>query len=55
MSDTSTSEVKAEEAEAPGDCEHRVLIFAQLKSYLDIVESDVLMPAGVSYLRLDGR
>ena len=53
MPDASTPEVKAEEAEAP--CEHRVLIFAQLKSYLDIVESDVLTPAGISYLRLDGR
>lgn len=55
MPDASTPEVKAEEADAPGDCGHRVLIFAQLKSYLDIVESDVLTPAGVSYLRLDGR
>ena len=55
MSDASTPEVKAEEADAPSDCGHRVLIFAQLKSYLDIVESDVLTPAGVSYLRLDGR
>jgi len=35
---------------------HRVLIFAQLKSMLDIVESDLLrkdMP-NVTYLRLDG-
>ena len=55
MSDAGMPEVKAEEAEAPGDCGHRVLIFAQLKSYLDIVESDVLTPAGISYLRLDGR
>ena len=55
MSDASMPEVKAEEVDAPDDCGHRVLIFAQLKSYLDIVESDVLTPAGVSYLRLDGR
>ncbi|CAK0788009.1 hypothetical protein CVIRNUC_011231 [Coccomyxa viridis] len=54
MPDASTPEVKAEEADAPGDYGHRVLIFAQLKSYLDIVESDVLTPVGVSYLRLDG-
>jgi len=37
---------------------HRVLVFAQLKGLLDIVERDVLGPqgslAGVSYLRLDG-
>jgi TATA-binding protein-associated factor len=35
---------------------HRVLIFAQLKSMLDIIETDLLralMP-NVSYLRLDG-
>ena len=47
-------EVKSEE-DTPGGSGHRVLIFAQLKSYLDIVESDVLAPAGISYLRLDGR
>lgn len=33
---------------------HRVLIFAQLKGLLDIVERDVLAPAGISFLRLDG-
>ena len=33
---------------------HRVLVFAQLKGLLDLVESDVLKPAGVSFLRLDG-
>ncbi|CAI6000430.1 unnamed protein product [Closterium sp. NIES-65] len=35
---------------------HRVLVFAQLKSFLDIVEEDLFkkhMP-GVSYLRIDG-
>ena len=48
------AEVKSEE-DLPGSSGHRVLIFAQLKSYLDIVEADVLAPAGISYLRLDGR
>lgn len=48
------AEVKSE-VDIPGSSGHRVLIFAQLKSYLDIVEADVLAPAGVSYLRLDGR
>ncbi|KAA6421342.1 MAG: hypothetical protein FRX49_08620 [Trebouxia sp. A1-2] len=33
---------------------HRVLVFAQLKGMLDLVEADVLRPAGVSFLRLDG-
>ena len=33
---------------------HRVLVFAQLKGLLDLVERDVLKPAGVSFLRLDG-
>ena len=35
--------------------QHRVLIFCQLKSMMDIVESDVLRPmANVTFLRLDG-
>lgn len=36
--------------------QHRVLIFCQLKSMLDIVEQDLLKPklASVTYLRLDG-
>ncbi len=55
MPDTCTpAEVKSEE-DLPGSSGHRVLIFAQLKGYLDIVEADVLAPAGISYLRLDGR
>eukprot|EP00192_Tetraselmis_astigmatica_P001352 CAMPEP_0117692082 /NCGR_PEP_ID=MMETSP0804-20121206/26113_1 /TAXON_ID=1074897 /ORGANISM="Tetraselmis astigmatica, Strain CCMP880" /LENGTH=1797 /DNA_ID=CAMNT_0005505457 /DNA_START=126 /DNA_END=5519 /DNA_ORIENTATION=+ len=33
---------------------HRVLVFAQLRSLLDLVERDLLQPAGVSFLRLDG-
>lgn len=36
--------------------QHRVLIFCQLKSMLDIVEQDLLRPKlpTVTYLRLDG-
>lgn len=34
---------------------HRMLVFAQLISMLDVVEQDVLQPAGIAYLRLDGR
>ena len=34
---------------------HRVLVFAQFKRLLDIVESDVIKPMGAAYLRLDGR
>lgn len=36
--------------------QHRVLIFCQLKSMLDIVEHDLLRPQlpSVTYLRLDG-
>lgn len=34
---------------------HRVLVFAQLKNLLELVERDVLLPGGVSFLRLDGR
>lgn len=33
---------------------HRVLVFAQFKRLLDIVEEDVIKPMGTSYLRLDG-
>lgn len=59
ISDSSAlAEVKTEEepgAGSEGSPGHRVLIFAQLKAYLDIVEADVLAPAGISYLRLDGR
>ena len=36
--------------------QHRVLIFCQLKSMLDMVEKDLLKPKlpSVTYLRLDG-
>ena len=33
---------------------HRVLIFAQLRGTLDLVESTVLAPADTSFVRLDG-
>ena len=38
-----------------GGAGHRVLVFAQLKNLLELVERDVLLPGGVSFLRLDGR
>lgn len=38
-----------------GGAGHRVLVFAQLKNLLELVERDVLVPEGVSFLRLDGR
>ena len=43
-----------QEAEA-GTGGHRVLVFAQLRAVLDLVASDVLVPLGVPFLRLDGR
>ena len=33
---------------------HRLLVFAQMKGMLDLVERDVLLPAGINFLRLDG-
>jgi hypothetical protein len=36
------------------DSGHRLLVFAQLKGMLDLVESCLLRPLGVSSLRLDG-
>jgi TATA-binding protein-associated factor len=33
---------------------HRLLVFAQLKGTLDLVESQLLQPLGLTYLRLDG-
>ncbi len=45
----------ASAGEGGGDAAgHRVLVFAQLRGLLDLVERDVLKPAGVSFLRLDG-
>ncbi|KAL4458077.1 hypothetical protein ABPG75_012942 [Micractinium tetrahymenae] len=46
-------EAAAEEAGAAG-AGHRVLIFAQLKGLLDLVESQVLGPLHVTSLRIDG-
>ena len=37
-----------------GSSGHRLLVFAQHKALLDLVERDLLAPYGVSYLRLDG-
>ena len=34
---------------------HRVLIFAQLKGLLDLVQTDIMQQHGISHLRLDGR
>ncbi|GMH43351.1 hypothetical protein BSKO_11273 [Bryopsis sp. KO-2023] len=44
------------EGEADDGCTplHRMLVFGQLRELLDIVESDVLVPAGITFLRLDG-
>lgn len=44
------------ESEADDDCTpfHRILVFAQLKKLLDVVESSILVPAGITFLRLDG-
>lgn len=33
----------------------RVAVFAQQRRLLDIVETDLLIPAGVLHMRLDGR
>ena len=48
----------ADDSPATGDImrtSHRVLVFAQFKRLLDLVEADVIQPMEVSYLRLDGR
>ncbi|GIL82700.1 hypothetical protein Vretifemale_11550 [Volvox reticuliferus] len=37
-----------------GGSGHRMLVFAQHKALLDIVERDLMTPYGISYLRLDG-
>lgn len=37
-----------------GELAHRVLVFAQLRAVLDLVEQDVLAPMGVPFVRLDG-
>jgi TATA-binding protein-associated factor len=44
----------SELADDSSDSGHRLLVFAQLKGMLDLVESLVLQPLGVSSLRLDG-
>lgn len=46
----------AESSASPEGGHHRVLIFAQLKNFLDIIEKDLFQThmKGVTYLRLDG-
>ena len=39
---------------AGGEAGHRVLVFAQLRAVLDLVDRDVLSPLGIPFLRLDG-
>jgi TATA-binding protein-associated factor len=41
-------------AAADAESGHRVLVFAQLRTMLDLVESTVLGPAGLPFVRLDG-
>lgn len=41
-------------SEGSSDSGHRLLVFAQLKGMLDLVESLLLQPLGVSSMRLDG-
>ena len=58
--DQRTSGVAGKEVEEDPDVNdsaagHRVLIFAQLKALLDLVQTDIMRPFGISYLRLDGR
>ena len=48
------AELEADEAAAHGGGGHRVLIFAQMRDVLDMVTEEVLNPAGVRHLRLDG-
>ena len=49
-------QTKEEETETFVSNQHRVLIFAQLKSFLDIIEQDLLKThlPNVTYLRMDG-
>jgi TATA-binding protein-associated factor len=47
----------AEITSSPVASQHRVLIFCQFKSMLDIIEEDLFQKhmTNVSYLRLDGK
>lgn len=45
---------ESELSEGSSDSGHRLLVFAQLRGMLDLVESLLLQPLGVSSLRLDG-
>eukprot|EP00798_Chlamydomonas_sp_ICE-L_P022197 gene22197-29257_t len=51
------SGVTGEEGDCPEEgcgSGHRLLVFAQMKAMLDLVEKDLLTPLGVSFLRIDG-
>ena len=48
------TDVRHEALDAAGEAPNRVLVFAQLRAVLDFVESDVLQPLGIPFLRLDG-
>jgi len=43
-----------EEVLAASDAGHRALVFAQTRALLDLTESSVLQPMGISSLRIDG-
>jgi TATA-binding protein-associated factor len=53
-SGTAAAAGESDVSEGSSDSGHRLLVFAQLKGMLDLVESLVLQPLGVSSLRLDG-
>ena len=54
--DTDGGEEEEERSGSSGGGNHRVLVFAQLKGFLDIIEEELFRKAmrGVSYLRMDG-
>jgi TATA-binding protein-associated factor len=53
---TAAPSASAAETSVSAEGQHRVLVFAQLKSFLDIIEKDLFQThmKGVTYLRLDG-
>ncbi len=52
--DASGDKNTKEEALAASDAGHRALVFAQTRALLDLAESSVLQPMGISSLRIDG-
>jgi TATA-binding protein-associated factor len=52
--DASGDKNAKEEALAASDAGHRALVFAQTRALLDLAESSVLQPMGISSLRIDG-